>query len=155
MNSQMNHPEKITDSSFNVGRSVATSVVVAAVLGLCSVRAPADSAPPESSAVIRTELAHDDVPGTDLETRLYLITYPPGAAAPLHHHPVEGLGYILEGEASSAYGQNRPVTLTEGQSFVDLAGAPHTQFANKNRHRPLRFVIAYIVKKGTPVIEIP
>jgi len=117
--------------------------------------AAAAAANPIPAAVTRTELAHRDVPGTDLETRLYLITYPPGAAAPLHHHPVEGLGYILEGAARSAYGQNAPVTLTQGQSFVDLADVPHKLFENASARRPLRFLIAYTVKKGAPVIEIP
>jgi quercetin dioxygenase-like cupin family protein len=139
----------------NVGKIAATSTPLAAILALYGVRTPAESARPAPAAVIRTELAHSDVPGTDLEIRLYLITYPPGAAAPLHHHPVEGLGYILEGEARSAYGPNPPVTLTEGQSFVDIAGAPHTLFENTDRHWPLRFVIAYTVKKGAPVIETP
>ncbi len=68
---------------------------------------------------------------------------------------MEGLGYILEGVTRSAYGQNPPVTLAEGQSFVDLAGVPHALFENTDPHRPLRFVIAYTVKKGAPVIEIP
>jgi quercetin dioxygenase-like cupin family protein len=131
------------------------AILAAGTLALAGATAAADSANTTPAAVTRVELAHSDVPGTDLETRLYLITYPPGAAAPLHHHPVEGLGYILEGAARSAYGQNPPVTLTEGQSFVDLADVPHTLFVNTNPRGPLRFLIAYTVKKGAPVIEIP
>jgi hypothetical protein len=73
--------------------------------------------------VTRIELAQSDVPGTDLETRLYLITYPAGAAAPVHHHAG--------------------------------ANVPHTPFENANPRGPLRFLIAYTVKKGAPVIEVP
>ena len=82
------------------------------------------------TSVRRTELERSDVPGTDLETRLYLIVYPPGAAAPVHHHPVDGIGYILEGAAL-------------------------TIFANVDMHRPLKFLVAYTVKKGAAVIEMP
>jgi quercetin dioxygenase-like cupin family protein len=131
------------------------ALLAAGTVALSGATTAADSANPSPPVVTRIELAHGDVPGTDLETRLYLITYPAGAAAPVHHHPVQGLGYILEGEARSAYGQNPPVTLTERQSFVDLANVPHTLFENANPRGPLRFLIAYTVKKGAPVIEIP
>src|ERR1700756_2009558 len=77
----------------------------------------ADAPTPAALQVTRVEIQHSDVPGTELETRLYLVTYPPGASAPVHHHPVEGLGYILEGTARSAYGSDAPTTFATGQSF--------------------------------------
>jgi quercetin dioxygenase-like cupin family protein len=144
MKNIMRHPMKTTAAILGAGTVALTGTTTAA-----------DSSNSTAPAVTRIELAHSDVPGTDLETRLYLITYPPGAAAPLHHHPVEGLGYILEGAAQSAYGQNSPLTLTEGQSLVDLADVPHTIFENTDPHKSLRFLIAYTVEKGAPVIEIP
>lgn len=144
MRNMMRHPMKTT-----------AAMLAAGTLALTGATTAADSANATAPAVTRIELAHSDVPGTDLETRLYLITYPPGAAAPVHHHPVEGLGYILEGTARSAYGQNPPVTLTEGRSFVDFADVPHTIFENTDPHKSLRFVVAYTVKKGALVIEIP
>jgi len=105
--------------------------------------------------VTRQEIQRSDVPGTDLETRLYLITFPPGAVAPVHHHPVDGLGYIVEGMAESAYGNDAPVTLRAGQSFHDLAVVSHTLFRNADPDKPLKFLVAYTVKKGAPVIEVP
>lgn len=115
----------------------------------------ADASTPATSAVTRTEVGRSDVPGTDLETRVYLIVYPPGAAAPVHHHPVEGIGYIIEGTARSAFGADAPVVLTAGQSFRDLAMVPHTVFANVDAEKPLKFLVAYTVKKGAPVIDVP
>jgi quercetin dioxygenase-like cupin family protein len=108
-----------------------------------------------ATGVTRTELERSDVPGTDLETRLYLIEYPPGAAAPVHHHPVDGIGYILEGTALSAFGADTPGTIVAGQSFHDKAVIPHTVFANADAHKPLRFLVAYTVRKGAAVIETP
>ena len=115
----------------------------------------ADTPTPPIAQVNRVEIQRSDVPGTELETRLYLITYPPGTAAPLHHHPVDGLGYILEGTARSAYGSDVPVTLVAGQSFHDLPTVPHTVFVNADANKTLKFLVAYTVKKGQPVIEIP
>ena len=108
-----------------------------------------------SAAITRVELEHSDVPGTNLETRLYLIAYAPGVAAPLHHHPVEGIGYIVEGVARSAFGTDAPVTLTAGQGFRDQAMTAHTVFANADARKPLKFLVAYTVRKGTPVMEVP
>lgn len=109
----------------------------------------------QTTAVSRIELARSDVPGTDLETRLYLIVYPPGAAAPVHHHPVEGIGYIVEGTARSAFGTDAPVTLATGQGFHDKANIAHTIFENTDAQKPLKFIIAYTVQKGAPVLETP
>lgn len=126
----------------------------------CIVTAPNDAKSAQATAhtpvtIVRTELERSDVPGTNLETRLYLIVYPPGASAPVHHHPVEGIGYIIEGKARSAFGSDAPVTLVAGQSFHDRAMIPHTVFANADTQRPLTFVVAYTVEKGAPVIETP
>ncbi len=115
----------------------------------------ADANAPSTNQVTRVEIERSDVPGTDLETRLYLITFPPGLAGRVHHHPVDGLGYILEGKAISAFGNEAPVTLIAGQSFHDQSVIPHTVFANADPDKPLKFLVAYTVKKGVPVIEIP
>jgi quercetin dioxygenase-like cupin family protein len=41
------------------------------------------------------------------EMRLFLITYPPGADASNHSHPVVGIGLLLEGTMISAF-DNHP-----------------------------------------------
>jgi len=134
--------------------SIAGMLLAVAAL-VPGVTTAADAPMPTALQATRVEIQRSDVPGTELETRLYLITYPPGASAPVHHHPVDGLGYILEGAARSAYGSDAPVTLVAGQSFHDLAVVPHTVFVNANPDKPLKFLVAYTVKKGAPVIEIP
>jgi quercetin dioxygenase-like cupin family protein len=113
--------------------------------------------PPQSShtTITRVEIGRSDVPGTTLETRLYLITFPPGVAAPLHHHPVEGIGYIVKGTARTAFGNDAPITLSEGESFHDKAKTPHTIFANVDTQHPLVFVVAYTIEKGKAAVETP
>ena len=72
---------------------------------------------------------------------LILVTFQPGVSAPLHHHPVGGLNYILEGSAESAYGQNAPKRYREGDTLQDLPDVPHTVFRNPDKAKVLRFLI--------------
>jgi len=95
----------------------------------------------------------DGLPGW--ETRLYLIEYPPGADGSGHHHPAVGLGYMLSGTILSAFGDEPPTAIREGESFVDTAHEVHTVSRNASKTEPLRFVIAYTVRHGDPVTVLP
>jgi quercetin dioxygenase-like cupin family protein len=107
-------------------------------------------------AIQRTLLQQRDVPELPgWETRIYLIQYGPGIEAPLHHHPVEGLGYVVSGRFESAFENEAPALVHEGESFVDRAAAPHTLFRNADATRPLTFLLAYTVLKDAPVVVTP
>lgn len=115
---------------------------------------PTAAQPPEP--IRRTLLEHRDLPELPgWETRLYLIEYGPGVSAPVHHHPVPSMGYVLSGSFESAFDGQPPVVVREGQSFVDQALASHTLFRNLDPARPLRFVISYVVQKDAPVVITP
>jgi quercetin dioxygenase-like cupin family protein len=88
-----------------------------------------------------------DLPGW--ETRLFLITYPPGADASNHSHPVVGVGLVLSGMMVSAFDEDSEELLTAGQSFTDRASF-HRVSRNGSQTEPLKFVIAYTVRKGEP-----
>jgi quercetin dioxygenase-like cupin family protein len=106
--------------------------------------------------ISRTLLEHHDLaemPGW--ETRLYRIEYGPGVAAPKHHHPVEGMGYVVSGSFESAFEGETPTVVHEGQSFTDRPLATHTLFRNADPSKPLTFIISYVVRKGDPVVETP
>lgn len=93
-------------------------------------------------------------PATDLpgwETRLYLIEYGPGAAAPLHVHPVVGVGQVLEGAFVSAFGNERETEVHAGQGFVDPPGVAHRVFRNVSADHALRFLIAYTIQPERPI----
>jgi quercetin dioxygenase-like cupin family protein len=85
----------------------------------------------------------------DWELRLFLITYPPGADASNHSHPVVGLGYVLEGTMVSAFDDDPEETFVAGQSFMDLASF-HRISRNGSSREALKFLIAYTVRKGEP-----
>ena len=116
-------------------------------------------APPRQLAatepIRRTLLVHRDVaelPGW--ETRLYLIEYEAGVAAPIHHHPFEGIGYVISGRFESAFRGEPPITVGAGESFRDRAGVEHVLFRNLDA-APLRFVISYVMPKDAPTVETP
>jgi quercetin dioxygenase-like cupin family protein len=85
---------------------------------------------------------------------MYLIEYPAGAVAPPHVHPVVGLGYVLEGRFESAFEGEAPIMVEAGHSFVDKAEVPHVFFRNADPARPLRFLIAYTIRKGEPSMRV-
>jgi len=118
----------------------------------------ASAAPPPAAAasISRRLLQHYDLPEMPgWESRLYLIEYGPGVAAPLHHHPVRGLGYVLSGSFESAFGDEAPAHVLTGQSFIERENAPHRLFRNPDPVKPLKFVMSFVVRVGAPVLETP
>ena len=119
---------------------------------------PTDAAPPPRAGslteVRRTLLAQhpiDGLPG--LESRIYLIEFPPGAESKLHLHTTPGVGYVLEGSFESAFGDEPPVVKRAGDAFVDLANQPH-HFKNADARRPLRFVVAGTFHMDEPLFTV-
>ncbi|HWX02889.1 cupin domain-containing protein [Collimonas sp.] len=135
---------------------VRLAVAAAAVVITCAAAgARAETAPDPAAGITRTMLQRYAIPGSDQEMRMDLIVFPPGAASPLHHHPVAGLNYILEGTAESAYGDEQPRLYHAGESLQDRATVPHTLFRNADQHAVLRFLIFYTVKVGQPYLVVP
>jgi len=94
----------------------------------------------------------EGLPG--MKTQLWRIDYPPGASAPSHHHPVVGIGYVIEGEFDSAFVGESPKHVSAGQSFVDPARIEHRMFRNASAQKPLTFLVAYTIPDGTPIMEL-
>jgi quercetin dioxygenase-like cupin family protein len=117
---------------------------------------PPNGAVTPPASISRALVGHHDLlnlPGW--ESRLYRIEYGPGVAAPLHHHPVEGIGYVVSGRFESAFEGEPPVTIHAGESFTDRPLVAHVLFRNPDPEQPLTFLIAYVVRKGDPVVEMP
>lgn len=92
-----------------------------------------------------------DLPG--LESRLYLIEFPPGASAKLHLHGTQCIGYVLEGSFESSFGDAPAVIKHAGEAFVDLPHLPH-HFKNADSARPLRFVVAGTFHKDEALFQV-
>jgi quercetin dioxygenase-like cupin family protein len=127
-------------------------VMLATMLAaLNTASAPAATTQP----ITRTVLQQRPIPGTDESMEIILVVYPPGVAAPLHHHSVAGLNYILDGTAESAYGKDAPRLYHAGDTFQDLPDAPHTVFRNADQQKPLRFLIFANVHANQPYTIVP
>jgi quercetin dioxygenase-like cupin family protein/sugar lactone lactonase YvrE len=108
-----------------------------------------------TASVTRKLLDQRPVEGTPgLQTQLWLIEYPPGASAPPHHHPVPGIGYVIEGAFDSAFADGPVQHVGAGQSFVDPAQVQHRLFRNSSADHPLRFLVAYTLPSGAPTFEM-
>lgn len=114
-------------------------------------RADAHPIPP----IVRTVIEKRAIPGTAQEMQMILITFQPGAASPLHHHPVGGLNYIVEGTAESAYGDDAPKLYRAGDTLQDLPNIPHTLFRNASNTEILRFLVFTNLKPGQPYLIVP
>ncbi|MGA2451681.1 MAG: cupin domain-containing protein [Polyangiaceae bacterium] len=89
-----------------------------------------------------------------MESRIYLTTFPPGAASPPHVHTTQAMGYVLEGTFESSF-DDGPVTTTHaGEAFVDVPGKIH-HFKNADSNRPLRFIYSGIFPKAAPIFRSP
>lgn len=84
-----------------------------------------------------------------------LVTYAAGYAAPVHHHPVAGLLYVVSGVVESAYAGDRPAVFQAGQSLQDKAMTPHLLFRNTSRKEQLRFLVFTTIKVGEPYVIFP
>ena len=105
--------------------------------------------------IARTVLEKRAVPGSDQEMQMMLVTFQPGVASPLHHHPVPGLNYIVEGMAESAYGNDPPKLYRAGETLQDLPDVPHTLFRNPSKTDVLRFLIFTNLRPGQPYLIVP
>ena len=112
----------------------------------------------------RTTVSPDGIIRTALESyvndagedfRLVLTTYPPGVGLPVHHHPSVAHNYILESIAESQYAGEELFHFTSGQSYQDKASVKHLIFRNPDRTAPLKYLIAYTVRKGESFLIIP
>jgi quercetin dioxygenase-like cupin family protein len=101
----------------------------------------------------RVEMMRREIPGAGgREAVMFLITLPPGAAAPVHAHPGIGVGYVLEGSYESQYEGEALQRFEAGDAIYDLAHTPHLIACNASDTRPLRFIMTFIVAKGDPTI---
>ena len=104
--------------------------------------------------IIRTILQNYES-GTRDEFKLVLTTYPPGVGLPLHHHPTVAHNYVLEGVAETQYEGESLMRFAAGESYQDKAFTKHLIFRNGDQHAPLKYLLAYTVKKGEPFLIIP
>jgi len=129
--------------------------VVAFVCASLFASSSAMAADASTSQITRTVLERHEIPGTDEEMQMILAEFPPGTVSALHHHTVEGLVYVLEGTAESAYGNDAPKIYHAGDVMKDIPDVPHTIFRNPDPDHTLRILIFTNLHKGQPYRIVP
>ena len=107
-----------------------------------------------ANGVSRTILEHQELANGE-EFRLALTELPPGLSVPSHYHPVYAFSYVLEGVAESRY-EDQPEVLrvAAGQSAVDRPNVTHSLFRNPDPNAPLKFLVAFTIKKGEDFFKV-
>jgi quercetin dioxygenase-like cupin family protein len=112
-----------------------------------------DHAQPAADAPSRIELMRREIPGEgENEAVMFLISLPPGSAAPVHSHPGIGVGYVLEGVYESQYEGEALKRFHAGDAIYDLAHTPHLIARNGSETERVRFIMTFVVSKGGPTI---
>ena len=105
--------------------------------------------------IVRTVIENYANDLTGEEFKLVMTTYPPGVGLPSHHHPSVAHNYVLEGVAESQYASEELKFFKAGESYQDKAGVQHEIFRNPDCGAPLKYLIAYTVKKGQLYLIVP
>lgn len=124
--------------------TIAMLAVASAHIGMARAAAPeAVVTPLMSKALI-------DHPGE--EALMITVTYPPGAADPVHRHNANAFVYVLEGSIVMQVKGGKEVTLTPGQTFYEGPNDVHTVGRNASQTQPAKFLVLLLKKKGAPVL---
>jgi len=91
-----------------------------------------------------------DIPGKEL--LMITVEYPPGASDPVHRHNAQALVYVLEGSIVMGVNDEKPVTLTPGQTFYEGPNDIHTVGRNASNTMPAKFLVVLLKDKDAPVL---
>ena len=91
-----------------------------------------------------------DIPGKEL--LMITVEYPPGTSDPVHRHNAQALIYVLEGSIAMGVNDEKPVTLTAGQTFYEGPNDIHTVGRNASKTLPAKFLVVLLKDKDAPVL---
>ncbi len=88
------------------------------------------------------------------EVVLIAVTLEPGASSPLHTHPGDCYGSVIEGSIELRVDGKEPRRISAGESYATLASPAH-QFVNVG-DKPVRLLNTLVVEKGKPrTVTVP
>ena len=103
----------------------------------------------------RKALLQQALPGISVETvKMDEITFAPGQAAPVHHHPCEVYGYVVSGQILYQPAGEAVQLLQAGDGFREAAGREISVFKNAQNDQPATFIAVYLLRKDQPSIII-
>ena len=121
----------------------ACAAILALILfgGVCS---PAHA---QSQAKVARSEKLPNVPGKSVTA--VVVTFPPGAKSPPHHHAGSVLVYVLSGEVRSENSATGPAKVYKaGETFFEPAGSAHLVSENVSATEPATILAVFIADDG-------
>ena len=127
--------------------------VGAAILAL-TVFAGVDSpAHAQSQAKVARSEKLPNVPGKSVTA--VVVTFPPGAKSPPHHHAGSVLVYVLSGEVRSENSATGPAQVYKaGETFFEPAGSAHLVSENVSTTEPATILAVFVADDGATLTTI-
>jgi quercetin dioxygenase-like cupin family protein len=130
-----------------------SSIRFVPVLSLCVLAATAAFAQQGSAPVVTKALIASPITGDDKkEIVLMSVALQPNGAVPLHTHPGDCVGYVVEGTVELLVDGQPPRPVVAGDTYANPRGTPHG-FRNVGG-MPARLVNSLVVDKGAPRVQL-
>jgi quercetin dioxygenase-like cupin family protein len=83
-----------------------------------------------------------------------VVTYPPGARSPAHHHAPSAFiyAYVLSGTIRSQVDDSPPRTYRVGEGFYELPGSHHRISENASDREPASLLAVFVVDSNDKVL---
>ena len=110
--------------------------------------------PTTISELLKTSSSWDGSPLPDYpqgkpEITIARITIQPGAALPLHRHPMINAGVLLSGELTVSTADHKTIHLKAGDAIAEVVNTWH--FVKNDGKVPAEIVVFYAGRVGDPV----
>jgi quercetin dioxygenase-like cupin family protein len=86
-----------------------------------------------------------------------VVTYPPGAKSPAHHHARSAFiyAYVLSGTIRSQVDDAPPRTYQVGEGFYELPGSHHRISENASDREPASLLAVFVVDSNDKALTTP
>lgn len=112
-----------------------------------SLPAAAYPAQAQSQAKVARSEKLPNVPGKSVTA--VVVTFPPGAKSPPHHHAGSVLVYVLSGEVRSENSATGPAQVYKaGETFFEPAGSAHLVSENVSTTEPATILAVFVADDG-------
>ena len=121
--------------------------ICVAILALALVGGAYQQAQAQSQATVARSEKLPNVPGKSMTA--VVVTFPPGAKSPPHHHAGSVLVYVLSGEVRSENSATGPAKVYKaGETFFEPAGSAHLVSENASTTEPATILAVFVADDG-------
>src|SRR5579863_1885142 len=121
--------------------------VGAAILALTLFAGVGSPAHAQSQAKVARSEKLPNVPGKSVTA--VVVTFPPGAKSPPHHHAGSVLVYVLSGEVRSENSATGPAKVYKaGETFFEPPGSEHLVSENASTTEPASLLAVFVADDG-------